>query len=133
MPLDSFRKILDLLVIVFLHELSKRLEEIHVVVEEGLGAEHFLQEVSIHGLFMRILSKHKHGGILEGNGEVIVIFVAREVMLEAYVDIFVKRRIFPLELFRKKFKSLAHAVLRHLLLRLLQFFELPQQNFVYFT
>ena len=125
MPLDSFRKILDLLVIVFLHELSKRLEEIHVVVEEGLGAEHFLQEVSIHGLFMRIL--------FEGNGEVIVIFVAREVMLEAYVDIFVKRRIFPLELFRKKFKSLAHAVLRHLLLRLLQFFELPQQNFVYFT
>lgn len=55
MPLDRFRQILDLLVVVFLHQLAEALQELHIVVEEGLRAEHLLQEVGVHRLFVGVL------------------------------------------------------------------------------
>lgn len=61
MPLDGFGEILDLFVIVLLDKLPERFEKLHIVVEEGLGAEDLLEEVRVHGLFVGILSILRRG------------------------------------------------------------------------
>lgn len=72
------------------------------------------------------------GALLKGNGEIIVVLVAAEVVLQPNVDVLVQGGVFSFQLFRQKFERLSHAIFGHFLLRLLEFLELAQQNFVYF-